>query len=181
MSPKRALFQKREKEYEGERGGDRWDMNRVRAWGRAGVIYLVRVVIVQRAQTTWISREGARTHISRGCRVKSHVHFRLCETEGMKSLSASLTHYCLGKHSTGGRRDAHGGEEKKQVREFYSENSLLNIRSRPNFEQQLWWCAAVRRSSAPGCQTRSGDFGGYARVGKTIPLFQSKRKENPST
>lgn len=156
-------------------------MNRVRALGRAGVIYLVRVVIVQRAQTTWISREGARTHISRGCRVKSHVHFRLCKTEGMKSLSASLTHYCLGKHSTAGRRDAHGEEEKKQVTEFYSANSLLNIRSRPNFEQQLWRCAAVRRSSAPGCQTRSGAFGANARVGTTIPLFQSKRKENPST
>jgi len=92
------------------------------------VIYLVRVIIVQRAQATWISRQGAWTHVCRGRRIKSHVHLRLCETEGMKSLSASLTHYCFGKHNTTPKR-----ERQNTSGGVLLDTLFPHIRSRPNF------------------------------------------------
>lgn len=133
------------------------------------------MVIVQRAQTTWISREGARTHISRGCRVKSHVHFRRCKTEGMKSLSASLTHYCLGKqHRRQERRARRGGKET-------SEGVLLGkLFAQHPFAAELRTATLVMRSGPPGLRARMpnalGRFRWIRTCWQNYPLVPEQKK-----
>lgn len=88
----------------------------------------------------------------------------------MKSLSASLTYYCPGKHS------AKAGETKR------SEGVLLGalfppIRSRPNFGTNSKWCAVLLRAPHRDAkhsltqsltQKREYKFTDNTRAGKTM-------------
>lgn len=82
--------------------------------------------------------------------------------------------YCLSKHN------AEAGEtQKKEVGEFYSVNSsLTSVRGRTSAPTLVMRSPPL--SPAPGCETLThslktqSKFHGHTRVGKTIPLFQSK-------
>lgn len=64
----------------------------------------------------------------------------------MKSLSASLTHYCLSKHNAG------AGETKKRSGGVTLGTLFPHIRSRPNFGTNSG-DAQSSQSPAPGCET----------------------------